>query len=80
MLWVHHPLSMNIVFMNPLNSDRLVIFGNDNGQAVVEERDLDNGGSWPLTSLPTGVLNGAATISSTSVNAGRVLNKRLCMI
>lgn len=61
-----NPLNMDVVFMNLRNSDRLIMFGNENGQAVVEERDLDNGSSWTLTSLPSGVLNDAVAINSTN--------------
>lgn len=63
--WQDHPLSMDVVYMNPRNSDRLIMFGNENGQAVVEERDLDNGSFWTLTSLPSGKLNDATAINST---------------
>jgi len=65
-LWQDHPLSMDVVYMNPRNSDRLIMFGNENGQAVVEERDLDNGSFWTLTSLPSGTLNDATAINATS--------------
>ncbi len=65
-LFTEYMLNMEVVFMYPRLSDRLIIFGNQGGQSVVEERNLDNGSFWSLTTLPLGALNEATAISSTS--------------